>query len=374
MKTATGNLNRTFVTLVMAGLVQASALAAADRPRPEVGPAGGGPPRTLADPGVRRGFVGRGGGRVLDGQQEELFRDALQQHRPELGRLEAQLRRALTELMKATLADNYDPQAVQTKAGAVAKLQAEMIQLRCEALSAVAPTLRPEQQQELLAGRAGWMLIAEGATDAGGGPGRDGFAPQPGRAERPPEDPLAQSLFLPDLVMRFQAAIGLTAEQRQAIQSDLEKAGPKFEKLQQQMEPERTALAALLKQERVDLEAALARSDKIQDVEREFRRTQLSLLIGIKNRLTPEQQARLQELKQQEGPGDAFGPGPPPVIPEKMDQVQAGIQRWRRDGRDSAPIEQALRKFEPLMQAQRFEDAEKVLDEVLRMLEAKRER
>jgi Spy/CpxP family protein refolding chaperone len=377
MKATTRKLTWTLAVLVMAGFSHSLLLLAADQPRPEGGVPGGGPSagRPMTDRGDRGGFLGRGGGRVLDDRQRELFSDALQKHQPELGRLDGRLRAAMTELMKATLAGNYDETAVREKAGAVAQIQAEMIRLCCEALSAVAPTLRPEQQEELLTGRAGTMLLTGGPMDFGGrGPGPDGFRPEPPQAQRPPADPLGENLFPPELVMQFGGAIGLTAEQRQAIQSELEKAGPKFEKLNQQIEPEKTALAALLKKERVDLEAALTRSDKIKDLEREMWRTQLSLLIDIKNRLTPEQQTRLQELKKREGPGGDFGPGPPPAIQEKMDQLQEGLRRWQRDGRDPSAVEQAMRKFDPLMQAGQFDEAERVLDKALQLLEKKRER
>ncbi len=377
MKTIRKDLTVFPLTLALAGLVQALVLTAAEQPGPTGAPRGAGLPgnRPRMDRGVRGGLGGPGAGMVLDEQQRELFQDALQKHQAELGKLDGQLRAAMTELMKAALAGTYDEKAVQEKAEAVGRIQAEMMRLRCEALAAVAPTLRPEQQEQLLTGRAGEMLLAgRGMEAVGRGPGWPERQPEDLQGPRQPPDPLAENLFPPELVMRFGGEIGLTDEQRQGIQSELEKAAPRFDKLNQQIGPEKDALAALLKKERVDLEAALALSDKIQDVEREMWRTRLTLLIGIKNRLTPEQQARLKELRQQAGPGDGFGPGPPPAIQEKMEQLQAGLRRWQRDGRDAGPIQQVMRKFDSLMQAGRTDDAERVLDEALRLLEAKRER
>ena len=325
--------------------------------------------------GERGGFGREGPGPVLDEQQRDLFRDALQKHQPEMARLEGELRLAMTQLIKAALAGDNDEKAVNERAGEVARIQTQMMRLRCRALSAVAPTLRPEQQQALLTGRGGLMLLSGGGLEPGGrGPGRDEVGPEPRQERREPVDPLAESLFAPELVMRFQEAIKLTDEQRQAIQSELEKAGPKFDQLTQRIEPERSALAALLKKERVDLEAALALSDKIQDVEREMWRTRLSLLIAIKNRLTPDQQARLQELKKQGGPDDGPGPAPPPAIQEKMEQVQAGLRRWQREGRDPGPIREVLRKFDALMQGGQLDEAERLLDQALGLLEKKRDR
>jgi Spy/CpxP family protein refolding chaperone len=56
-------------------------------------------------------------------------------------------------------------------------------------------------------------------------------------------------------------------------------------------------LAALVKQEPVDEQVVLAQLDKVLNAEREIKRTQLSLAIQIRNNLTPEQRARLTELR-----------------------------------------------------------------------------
>jgi Spy/CpxP family protein refolding chaperone len=53
----------------------------------------------------------------------------------------------------------------------------------------------------------------------------------------------------------------------------------------------------LLRLPRVDETAALAQVDKVLGMEREVKRAQVSLLIQIKNLLTPAQQQRLFELR-----------------------------------------------------------------------------
>jgi Spy/CpxP family protein refolding chaperone len=52
-----------------------------------------------------------------------------------------------------------------------------------------------------------------------------------------------------------------------------------------------------LRQDQVDEQQTLAQLDKILNIEREIKRAQFTLLIQIKNRLTPEQRARLMEIK-----------------------------------------------------------------------------
>lgn len=185
---------------------------------------------------------------------------------------------------------------------------------------------------------------------------------------QPQPDPLAQNLFSPELIMQFQAQIGLSNEQRQAIMADMQKAQPKFEQLQQQLQQEQAALGLLLEKDRVELEPVLAQADKVQDLEREMRRTHLALLIGFKNHLTAEQQAGLREIKTQQDTGEAFGANPLRALQEKMQRLQAGIQQWQQTGRNPSPIGQAMQKLQPLIGAGQFKEAEAVLDDALKLL------
>lgn len=191
--------------------------------------------------------------------------------------------------------------------------------------------------------------------------------PMPGPPP-PQADPFAQNLFPPELVMQFQAQIGLSNEQCQAVMADMQKAQPKFEQLHQQLQKAQAELGLLVDKEHVELEPVLAQSDKVQDVGREIKRTELALLIGLKNRLSAEQQAKLREIKMQQGPGEAFGGNPPRAIQEKVQRLQAGIQQWQQSGRDPSLIGQAMQKFPPLLGAGQFKEAEAVLDDALTLL------
>ncbi len=122
--------------------------------------------------------------------------------------------------------------------------------------------------------------------------------PQPG--PHPGDDPIAQNLFPPDLVMRHRQAIGLTAEQSEFIRTEVQKSQARFTDLQWQMMGEQETMASLLKPGHAEEAQVLAELDKVLNLEREIKRAQLSLVIRIKNQLTPEQQAKLRELKQQE--------------------------------------------------------------------------
>lgn len=116
--------------------------------------------------------------------------------------------------------------------------------------------------------------------------------PQP-----PGPDPLTENLFPPELVMAHQKAIDLSDAQKTYIRTELLKAQTRFTELQWQLQDAMEALVSLLKQSPADESQAMSQLDKVLNSEREIKRTQISLLIRIKNKLTPEQQAQLQKLR-----------------------------------------------------------------------------
>lgn len=120
--------------------------------------------------------------------------------------------------------------------------------------------------------------------------------PQPAQPPHPP-DPLAQNLFPPDLVMQRRQALGLSDEQKNAIKDEVMKASSRFTELQWQMQDEIETMVSLTKGATVDEQRVLAELDKVLGIEREIKRTQLSLTIRIKNKLTAEQQSRLQQMQ-----------------------------------------------------------------------------
>jgi Spy/CpxP family protein refolding chaperone len=112
-----------------------------------------------------------------------------------------------------------------------------------------------------------------------------------------PEDVLGRYVFPPELVMQQQRAIGLKPEQRTTITRAIQELQAKVLDLQWQMQDEMQRLTELLDKPAVDQAAALAQIDKVLAVEREVKRAHMSLLIQIKNTLTPEQQAKLVQAR-----------------------------------------------------------------------------
>ena len=136
---------------------------------------------------ARGGFQGRAGGLMgLDDQQRQVYQEAMQKNNDELRKLSEKLRTAQKELMQAVLAEKYDEKAVREKAEAASKIQTDITLLRAKALSSVAPTLKPEQRDQLE--NRGAMMLMGGFVGGGmggpGGPGggggrRGGGAPPP---------------------------------------------------------------------------------------------------------------------------------------------------------------------------------------------------
>jgi len=114
-----------------------------------------------------------------------------------------------------------------------------------------------------------------------------------GQASQTPADPIAQELFAPELVMQYHQEINLNEGQSRAIRDEIQRAQAKFVDMQSETEK----LVLLLKARPADEGAVLAQMDKVLDRERTIKKTQMSLLLRIRNLLTDVQQSKLMELR-----------------------------------------------------------------------------
>ena len=116
-------------------------------------------------------------------------------------------------------------------------------------------------------------------------------------AEPPQDDPLKDYLFPPEIVMQNQQAIGLSDDQKAYLKTELRQAQVRFTELQWKLQDEMERFVALLKPAKVDEQQALAQLEKVLAAERDVKHTQMTLLIHIKDHLTPDQQSKLQEIQ-----------------------------------------------------------------------------
>ncbi|HEY3052813.1 MAG TPA: periplasmic heavy metal sensor [Thermoanaerobaculia bacterium] len=111
------------------------------------------------------------------------------------------------------------------------------------------------------------------------------------------EDPFARYLFPPELIMAHSQDLGLQEKQRETIKSEVQKAQSKFFDLQWQAKEEGDKMVKLLQQSPADEGRILEQADRIMSLEREIKRTHLTMLIRLRNLLSAEQQAKLQQFK-----------------------------------------------------------------------------
>ena len=131
-----------------------------------------------------------------------------------------------------------------------------------------------------------------------------GWAAPPLPIGRPP---FVAELFPPEQVMRYQTEIGLTATQQAAISQAMSETHAKLVELQWKLEAATQALTKILEKETVDETTALAQWQDLVGIEQQVKKNHLTLLIRIKNQLTPSQQEKLRSLRPA-GPGPMGGP------------------------------------------------------------------
>ena len=132
----------------------------------------------------------------------------------------------------------------------------------------------------------------------------------------PGDDPLRDALFPPELVMRHQQAIGLTQEKKTYLREEIRKAQLRFTELQWLLQDAMESMRSLLEQTPAPEQPILGQLEKVLEAEREIKRTQISLMVRIKNKLTAEQQARLRELRTKHPTPAGVAPAPVPLPPQ----------------------------------------------------------
>ena len=106
-----------------------------------------------------------------------------------------------------------------------------------------------------------------------------------------------QHLFPPELIMRHQARLKITEAQRNVIVAEITKLQATAVQVQWRVGDESEKLAEILKRGTVVEADAIAQVERMIMYETAVKRAQLSMLIRIRNTLTPEQREMLQYLR-----------------------------------------------------------------------------
>ena len=118
------------------------------------------------------------------------------------------------------------------------------------------------------------------------------------RKPRPPDDPLADDMFPPEMIMQHQRELALTDAQKTFMLSEMQRTSTRFNELQWQLQDAMEALHESMKGSQVNEQQALAQLNKVLDAEREIKTLHMGMAIRIKNQLTADQQMKLQTMKQ----------------------------------------------------------------------------
>jgi len=157
--------------------------------------------------------------------------------------------------------------------------------------------------------------------------------PEQPRMPMPPHDPLGDAIFPPEMIMSHQRELALTDDQKTYMRGEINKTSTRFNELQWQLQDAMEALGVTMKESVVNEQQALAQLDRVLDSEREIKRLHMELAIRLKNKLTPEQQLKLQGMRRHGGPGGARGPG---MGPERG-PGEPGTPRPRHPGPGPVP-------------------------------------
>lgn len=111
------------------------------------------------------------------------------------------------------------------------------------------------------------------------------------------QNSIEANLFKPELVMKHQRALELTDAQKNAILGAYQQAQSDFTKWQWELQAATENLTEMVSGDQINEQESLKQLEKMLDLERNIKRTQLGLMIKIKNQLTPEQQKKLKELQ-----------------------------------------------------------------------------
>jgi len=113
----------------------------------------------------------------------------------------------------------------------------------------------------------------------------------------PNPDPLAHLMFPPDMILGHARELNLTDEQKAFMRAEVTKATATFQELQWKLQDQAELLHETMKSSSVNEQQALAQLDKVLDIEREIKRLHIGLAVRLKNRLTPEQQEQLHNMR-----------------------------------------------------------------------------
>lgn len=181
-------------------------------------------------------------------------------------------------------------------------------------------------------------------------------------------EPIQDYLFPPELLVQAKAEVQLSDEQKRHLQEVTEKMEARFRELQERLQKENDALAAIVKPARVDPSAALAQLQKVLAIDNSARQAQLGFMLAIKAELTPEQQEKLAAFRKVQDAERVQMEESQKRIVAKAARVRFNVERLVGDGGDPAPIQAIMEEVRTLMEKGKIKEAEAAIDRALKEL------
>ncbi len=150
-------------------------------------------------------------------------------------------------------------------------------------------------------------------------------------------DPLEDHFISPEVIMKHQAELGITAAQREQIKQQVRSAQVKFTELQWDIQAEIENLTKLLEDRAAAEAPVMEQLNRVLAVEADIKRSQVSMLMALRKVLTDEQLKQARYVSK--GRFDMRG-----VKAETRKMVQAARLETVRAQREQAILELKARK------------------------------
>lgn len=110
-------------------------------------------------------------------------------------------------------------------------------------------------------------------------------------------DPLEEHFVPPEVIMQHQRELGITASQREQIKQRVSEAQVRFTELQWDLQAHVGDLSELLADPAAEETQVLQQLDKVLATEAQIKRAQVSMLVGLRRILTPEQLEEARRMR-----------------------------------------------------------------------------
>ena len=185
--------------------------------------------------------------------------------------------------------------------------------------------------------------------------------------QRPRRNIVADRYFAPDLVLKNEERLGLTADQKSAVEGLLAEAQSEIKGAQQKLQGDRSDFGDTVDVDPGDETAILAKMKTVLHGETDIKIANLMLLVNVYNVLNSDQRTELQTIKQER---IAAAKELQQRIQQKVQTVQQLIQQQAQAGQPPRAVIEMMQPFGQLVRSRQGAKAEALLDEALEQLEA----